>query len=523
MLLNVGRAIQAIEDCLKALNLLLMIQMEISDGHEHSAVKLIDELQGKGALRAVEEMPFYPELLKALEVSKKKIWNSATGQVKAWLSSVRDDSSVMGSLALSQLQSRFEQFQRQPSSLRPFELFLAEVAAEDASMITSNDLIKVDFTPLQSSLRLFGMMDKRGELIDLLIETRKIQLDLILTSRVCLERPDTDAKSLRSFLNSLTGFFVFERLLSTLPLAIYPLSHLETRWEVAQLRIREIALDSLRLSSSDRAAFMKIKWQLVFFTQALEMFGFPKTQLVDTILSLFYRYVDLLRQDTIDKCSQAIERDSFGESSLGFSSIIKLFPNLSKNSAQISQSLYECFQVINSNFLQTFTVFLEGVPNCSNRTGDFSEMARRTVDDQILPSCARRLLGKIDDINNNNTKSTISSSANFQNSARLARLLRTIDSFAEICYEDGDLTNLVFSQQCSVVSDSKYNLDLLSTHKLKLNSFRVFNEALLKAYPKVVQIIQANDIDKILDKLAYDRNPKALLIAPTPPIQGIIN
>ena len=161
MQLNVGKAIQSIEDSLKALNLLLSIQLEITDGHDHSAVKLIDELQGKGALRAIEELPFYGKVLKSLEQSKKKVWESATGQVKKWLSSVRDESSVMGSLALSQLQTRFEQFQRQSANNRPFELFLSEIAAEDSEIITSNDLVKVDFTPLQSSLRLFTMMDKR--------------------------------------------------------------------------------------------------------------------------------------------------------------------------------------------------------------------------------------------------------------------------------------------------------------------------------------------------------------------------
>ena len=507
--------------------------MEISDGHEHSAVKLIDEIQGKGALRAVEEMPFYPQLIKALEVSKKKVWDSATGQVKAWLSSVRDDSSVMGSLALSQLQTRFEQFQRQPSSLRPFELFLAEVAAEDAAIITSNDLVRVDFTPLQRSLRLFGMMDKRGELIDLLIDTRKIQLDLILSSRVSLERPDTDPKSLRSFLNSLTGFFVFERLLSRLPLAIYPLSHLESRWEVAQKRIREIALDSLRLSSSDRAAFMKIKWQLVFFTQTLEMFGFPKAQLVDTILSLFYRYVDLLRQDTIDKCSLSIENDHFGEVNSNFNStlMVKLLPNLSQSSNQISQSLFDCVQIISTNFLQTFTVFLEGVPNCSNRTGDFAELSRRTVDDQILPTCAKKLLKKIEDItndNNNNNSSKNNNSninittnnnvttnnnsrTNLQSSARLTKILRTMNDFIKICSEDGDLTNLLFNQLETSTS---------APPKLKLKSAQIFSEILSKAYGKVIQIITEKDLDRILDKIVYDRNPKSPLISPTLPIQG---
>lgn len=510
MLLNVGKAIQALEDCLKALNLLLMIQLEISDGHEHSAVKLIDELQGKGALRAIEDMPFYPTVIKSLEACKKSVWDSATGQVKRWLSSVRDESSIMGSLALSQLQTRFEQFQRQqqPAS-KPFELFLAEVAAEDSSIITANDLVKVDFAPLQSSLRLFSMMDKRSELINLLLETRHVQLDLILNSRVLLEKPDTDPKSLRSFLNSLTGFFIFERLLTRLPIGIYPLSHLESRWELAQSRIREIALDSLRLSSSDRAAFMKIKWQLVFFIHALEMFGYPKIQLVDTVLTLFYRYVDLLRQDSIEKCTGSINKDTFIEMTSVNNGTIKLLPNLTTSTmdARFSPCLIDCVQTVQSTFLTNFSIFLEGVPGCSNRTIDFSDLARRTVDDQILPACARALVQRIQSLVDGNDIKT-------STAAQLTQILKTLNDFALLCDEDGDLTLLLI------------NFKLQTDHKTVsksdgffLNSCSSFKESLSKAYGKAVNLVN-EDLETILKKLSYDRNPKTTFHSPSPPIQG---
>lgn len=505
MLLNVGKAIQAIEDCLKALNLLQMIQLEIADGHEHSAVKLIDELQGKGVLRAIEEMPFYQQVIGQLEMFKKRVWTSATGQVKRWLSSVRDESSVMGSLALSQLQTRYEQFQRQQPTPRPFELFLADVSPEDAAIITSNDLVRVDFLPLQSSLRLFSMMDKRGEMIDLLIETRRIQLDLILGSRVALEKPDTDTKSLRSFLNSLTGFFIFERLLTRLPLAIYPISHLEAHWEIAQLKIREIALDSLRLSSSDRAAFMKIKWQLVFFTHALEMFGYPKTQLVDTVLTLFYRYVDLLRQDAIEKCSQSIQRDTFVTNSTA-NRIVSGVTNP-------ASCLVECSQIIQSTFLSTFAVFLEGVPGCSNRSVDFSDLARKTVDDQILPSCARELVLRVQSIvSGNATKST-------STSGQLVQILKTISDFKTVSAVDGDFTLLLLNFNTLNTLSTKDKNPVKISGEYKLNSCAVFERSLKKAYQQSVDLVQ-EDLESILNKLIYDRNPKILIHSPSSSIQG---
>lgn len=509
MQLNVGKAIQSIEDSLKALNLLLSIQLEISDGHDHSAVKLIDELQGKGALRTIEEMPFYEKVLKSLELSKKKVWESATGQVKRWLSSVRDESVVMGSLALSQLQTRYEQFQRHHDTLQPFELFLSEVSSEDSEIITSNDLVKVDFNPLQSSLRLFAMMDKRSELIELLIETRRIQLDLILSSRVSLEKSDTDPKSLKSFLNALAGFFIFERLLTRLPLSIYPLGYLESRWEAAQIKIRETALESLSLSSSDRASFMKIKWQLVFFTHSLEMFGYPRNQLVDTILTLFYRYVDLLRQDSIEKCKISIEKDSFEDSSTQFS------PSGLEITSP-SNSLIECVQIIKTNFLSSFSIFLEGVPGCSNRTIDFSDLARRTVDDQILPSCGKELFQKIQLIVNEiDTKSPIISS-------QLVQVLKCINDFEIITSGTGSMTKLLLGLRVgAAVGNTTKTIeagsDIVTVRALRSNE--IFLNFLNKAYDKVANLVK-DDIDTILRKLSYDRNPKSLISSPSPVIQG---
>lgn len=507
MLFNVGKAIHAVEDCLKALNLLQMIQLEIADGHEHAAVKLIDELQGKGILRAIEEMPFYPQLSKSLDQCKKRVWDSATGQVKKWLSSVREESAVMGSLALAQLQTRYEQFQRQIPATKPFELFLSEMAAEDAATITSNDLVKVDFGPLQSSLRLFTMMDKRTELIDLLIETRKVQLDLILSMRVGLERPDTDPKSLRSFLNALTGFFIFERLLTRIPLAIYPVSHLESHWDLTQNKIREIALESLRLSSSDRPAFMKIKWQLVFFIHALEMFGFPKTQLLETVLTLFYRYVDLLRQDSIEKCASAIERDAFelAISSKTYSTNIPGFKNY-------SASLSDCLQIIQNGFLASFAVFLEGVPGCSNRSVDFSDMARKTVDDQILPVCSREFLKRISQlVANNDIKSSTS--------AQIAQILKSISDFERLCSQDGELTIYLLNYSTDTTNVSRAKIYTNSSEGFQLNSAAVFRDSLERAYEKTVGIVN-EDLQHILDKISYQKNPKSLNISPSPVVQG---
>ena len=119
------------------------------------------------------------------------------------------------------------------------------------------------------------MMDKRAELMSFLLKPEEFNWIWFSVHGQFRETGHWSKES--QIIPKLSnGLLHIWGLLTRLPLSIYPLGHLESRWEAAQVKIREIALDSLRLSSSDRAAFMKIKWQLVFFTHALEMFGYPE-------------------------------------------------------------------------------------------------------------------------------------------------------------------------------------------------------------------------------------------------------
>ncbi len=498
MLLNVGKAIRALDDCLQALNLLQRINLDIKDGAYQEAVKLIDELQGKGLLRAIEEMPFCKQIEIALEMSKKQVWNASSGKVKSWLGKVRGDSGLMGSLALSQLQTRYEQFERsqhnqQGGLVRSFQLFLAENASEDVEIITSNDLFQVDFTPLQDVWRLFSMMDRQYELVDLLIDTRKVQLELILGNRVSLERADSDPKSFRSFLNGLIGFFIFDRLLSRLPLEIYPFAQVELRWEQAQGRIREVALESLKLSASDRAAFMKIKWQLVFFTHCVDMFGFPASPLVETIMTLFYRYIDLLRQESIERCQMAILKDGFNQNCPENRELTRILPStaICDGFAPFTPCVWECLSTLQA-FLSSFKVFLEGVPCIEARKADFAELSRRTVDDHILGAIARSLQERITD-------------EALTDPGQKMKILINLDSFKRFCQADGDLVRLV----CG----------LESCPNVSLNAKSAFASA-FKACQSSLKDDAISDVNGILESLTYDPKPPAKSNHPSPVIQG---
>lgn len=513
MLLNVGRSIRAVEDCLKALNLLLMIKLEIKDGKFHSAVKLIDELQGKGILRVIEEeisVSIYKKLNESLDISKKKVLEAAIGQVKSWLGSVRDESIVMGSLALSQIQARYEQYERSQNKNKniSFDLYLSNWAAEDVEMITSNDLIRVDFIPLQKTLRLFSMIDRTGEFCELLVETRKIQLDLIMSTRINFELPDSDGKSLKSFLNSLVGFFIFERLLARRnPNQIYPLAQLEARWEAAQVKIKEIALDSLkRLGPSDRSAFMKIKWQLIFFSNCMEMFEYSNAQLIEIILFLFYRYIDLLRQDLLDN----LEKFTFSYNSIPLNpQITTALPLFTSDRSEISSLFWNWILLLKTSFLSSFKIFLQGLPSTSSRLNDFYHLARRTVDDQLLPAMARCLLKQI------------KASNSYCSPEQKVHLLQVLYDFKLVTQENGDLVRIVLYLEADGVDTEVLN----GTSSSQLNSTNVFNSCIQDAQQEILKDVNIT-LDELLSKIQHQHlqrhDQKFESTAPTTQMQGTI-
>jgi len=511
LLLNVGRGIHKLESALKVLEVLQKIRLEITDGNFQVAVRLLEDLQENTevGLHSITDLPIYEPVKNTVNALSTKLWDAGMGKVKSWLGKMRDDSMVMGRLALSQVQTRYEQFERivsetarNSSSLESdsFEIYLLGHGAEDLASITTNDLVKIDFGPLQDALRLAALMDRTDDFEQLFIETRRIQADLLLQgSKVIFEQPDTDSKSLRSFLSGTAGFFLMERALIRMPSSFYPVVQIERHWDAAIKRLEALALDSLRLSSSDRSAFMKLKWQFIFFAHlAGTLLMLPSTALKDSIYTMFYRYIDLLRAEAEESMLISVQTDILAPISVT-PELMSMFPKLLGRlnddqllSLPLSQSVCDSFILIRQ-FINSYGVFLEGVPEAVHHQSDFAALARRTVDLQLLPRLAKAYGKRANDPAITDVSSKV-------------QILKNLSVWAELCDTDGDLVNFIG------ISEGQRG-------GAAMQAAEVFRATLKIAQATIASTVDES-IDDLLANLQYDPNTKHQPSAPSAPISG---
>lgn len=512
LLLNVGRGIHKLESALKVLELLQKIRLEITDGNFQVAVRLLEDLREhpEFGLHSISDLPIYEPVKKTVDALSTKLWESGMGKVKAWLGKMRDDSMVMGRLALSQVQTRYEQFERivgettgsghSSSEMDSFEIYLLEHGADDLAAITTNDLVKIDFGPLQDALRLAALMDRTDDFEQLFIETRRIQADLLLqSSKVIFERPDTDPRSLRSFLSATAGFFLVERALIRMPSSFYPVVQIERHWDAAIKKLDALALNSLKLSSSDRSAFMKLKWQFIFFAHlAGTLLMLPSSALKDSIYTMFYRYIDLLRAEAEEAMLIAVKTDPLAQLALT-PELMNMFPKLLGKlnddqllSLPLSRSVYDGFILIRQ-FISSYGVFLEGVPGAVHHQSDFAALVRRTVDLQLLPRLAKAYERRAADVDVADVASKL-------------QILKNLSIWAEMCDCGGDLVNLI------MVSDGQKG-------GTAMQAADAFRSTLKVAQASIMSTVEGS-IDELLDKLRYDPSAKHQSSAPSAPISG---
>jgi DNA gyrase/topoisomerase IV subunit B len=114
-------AVEVLNSSVKMLKLLRKAQVEIESRRFYHALRTIDEIQ-LNHLRSVQDFNFAQVIKVKLPEMKIKIKNLVLGEMKDWLSRVREDSKSVGELAVKlanarkeRLKSKTEEMQRKSS------------------------------------------------------------------------------------------------------------------------------------------------------------------------------------------------------------------------------------------------------------------------------------------------------------------------------------------------------------------------------------------------------------------------
>lgn len=405
MLFTTQKTVTAISDCLQALHTAQQATLEILDQNFGQALRLMDQLQ-TSLLPRIDQFPFAAKLHKYIPSQLSTVRSFALEELKLWLSQVREQSPLIGELAFGRAQQRIEKWRElhdgvatpttvnmgysvsAAEDLRSASAYvdLVEMEREDAATIINNDQIRVDFAPLLKAVHLFTLMDQRSEFQAQFAEYRRAQAKVLFDMPVNLH--DGEASSFAAFLHNVCGFFILEYFIVRKPQKFYSPAHVEGLWETAVGMINGYVLDSLRTlggtAKDDLAVFMKIKWLQVFFLHAIEVYEiYSVGSMLDTILSLFYRYVDasknealhLIREAAASGCISPLPITSSGAAAR----IRRTFSFLADDSSLESSAYFPFSEYVPTiynhicDFVTNFYVFLEGVPQHSSELDDIAK------------------------------------------------------------------------------------------------------------------------------------------------------
>lgn len=419
MLYNTKRTVLAMSDCLKALEVAQQATLEIVDQNFGQALRLIEQLQTQ-LLPRIDQFSFSAKLYQWIPIQLNTVRGFAVEELQMWLSKVREQSGVIGEVAFGRAQKRIEKWRNlyegvatptainlgfsAAEDIRSAAAYgdLVEMEREDAASIIENDQVQVDFGPLLKAVHLFDLMNHRAEFQSLFAEYRRAQAKVIFDIPVNLK--DGKADSFSNFLHNVCGFFIIEYFIVRKPQKFYSPAHVEGLWETAVNLINNYVLESLGCGL-DQSVFMKIKWLQVFFLHAIEVYDiYSISSMLDTILSLFYRYVDLTKGETIQRIKDSAASCELKPLAISSSNSIskaqRQFTFMTEDSAfsnatefPFSSFIMDVFAGI-SEFINNFYVFLEGVPQQSSELDDIAKKVLNTLlhNCRIAIGCWKRQL-----------------------------------------------------------------------------------------------------------------------------------
>jgi len=470
---NLSKAEIGIQECLRALNLAQTAQLHINDRSFADALRQIDELE-RTQLRLIEGYGFAGRLRAWIPVQVNKIRDCAAKDMQDWLATVRARSELLGQQALGEAQHRLEN------------------PTEEGSL---GNLAEVEFEGLLASHHLFELMGRRKEFLSLLCEGRRQQLAILLEAQP-ISVKDPELRSFQILLENLAGFFTVEYYLTLLPQDVYSLPFVETLWDQAVARIQTAVDDATNLalpSAQQQQRFLlQLKQSLAYFLGACQTFPFSSTRLSETIDALFYRFVELLKEQFGSSIEENIGGDSLElfviNSTELFDQLRESFVflrDLKFDSATIfpfTMSVVDLYQTVDK-FITMFRDFLDGI---RQRTGELDDIARKAVDSYLLCEANRLFLERS------------------EGSVDLRQLVALYLNFDSLEHISSDISAL------------------LSVRPMRLHAVQMFSDS----KTKVIVVIQSRlrtSINGVMHAYkSLNRLPESKPVGPSKPITDIV-
>jgi hypothetical protein len=317
---------QNLADASEALNESLKILHAVNNSHElirkkkyYAALKSLEDLQNEHLAPAIQNRFATQHRLadliqRSIPSSLKAISDAVMADLNTWLYRVRETSQFLGEVAFYNTELRRTRQKKRVDIdpfLSTFKLNSAIELVSDESEeydVLDNEELQVDFTPLFECLHIHEAIGQSERFRSEYAKTRRQQKDLLVPATVGLN-PDEDS-SLSSLLESIAGFAIIEKATMRKAPQLRSAVDVEELWDSVcnvAMNLTSKAINDV----SDAKTLLETKGVISLFIQTMEGWGYSVSTLDNFLLTLFYKYAELLKKKFSDDFQEVVTIDDY--------------------------------------------------------------------------------------------------------------------------------------------------------------------------------------------------------------------
>ncbi|KAI8801221.1 exocyst complex subunit Sec15-like-domain-containing protein, partial [Cladochytrium replicatum] len=492
-LLNIELVIDTLQSCLQLLDIANRININLASNKYYSALRMIEDLQ-MNHLKSVAQYGFVKLMVEYIPILQENVRQAVTLEMTDWFVKIRDDTRKVGKVALSSVKGKdqsqsnnrdtlgFSSQKQKRNSLVNMPTSISSIdfwATHEDNEVDplDNDTVKVDFRPLYQCLHIHEVLGKKLEFQFEYEENRRLQANIVLSGNFSLKGGSLDG--FETYLHEIVGFFIIESYVMNTTHNFRSHSRVETLWESATVKINQVITDSLH-DCEEPELFLAIKMMVVNFIGILEEYGYVITTLSELLLSLFDRYVQLMKMKCGDKLVELVQLDEYTplvvHSSVEYDKVLdsfkitdeKRFSLRYPRTLPFSQGLTKYCDLI-KNFMSQFYMFADGFTQQHNE-----------MDDLLKKSLENLLMQLHDELMNKIKENNLSQAV--QIIVNLEYLEQAVAQIEEILEE---------------------RRGWQKTNKMTLNARTLFRESRQVSEKRIFELIH-NKIDQFFEIAEYD-------------------
>ncbi|KAL9082261.1 MAG: hypothetical protein Q9159_006574 [Coniocarpon cinnabarinum] len=313
---NIDESAEALKECLEVLRLANQVHDLVAKQNHYAALRALDELQSLLRVRESARYKIGELIEKSIPATQKMIAEAVMSDLNTWLYRIRDVSQYIGEVAFFHTeQRRTRQRERAAADpgLAPFKLNspLELVADETEEYDVLNDdeaELHVDFTPLFEAIHIHEALGQSDRFRSEYAVTRRRQKDLIVP--LSLKIDDEEASELKTMLESIAGFAIVERETVRRTDNLRASVDVDELWDsMSQSAIT--MMSSAVLAIEDAEMLLKLIGVISLFVQTMETLQFFSQGLHSLLMSLFEKYIHLLKRRCADDFSEILATDDY--------------------------------------------------------------------------------------------------------------------------------------------------------------------------------------------------------------------